>query len=164
MTVEECCQRIGKRVAAGEGVAAVAEEIAALFGVESHEVAFFAVNAEKRSIAFRWPQTLSSGATIPLKAFDSLVARTANERHSFLDNDFSSTRHLKVLEHLLTEKADRIPVQKIMSVPVLSGESACGVVQVSRKGATRDVAGPDFTPEQLRDLETIAAALTGLSW
>jgi GAF domain-containing protein len=140
---------------------AAAVAIGAFFGVKPHEVAFFTVNAGQRSIVFRWPGTLSAAATIPLKAFNSLVAKTANERRSSLDNAFASTRHLEIIEHLLTERTERIPVQKIMSVPIVSRDAVIGVIQVTRKGATREEAGSDFTPADLADLERLASEIAG---
>ena len=53
-----------------------------------------------------------------------------------------------------------MPIQKIMSVPVPpSGGTVRGVVQVSRKGLDRSLAGADFTNEDLKLLEQAAEIL-----
>ncbi|MGB9282562.1 MAG: GAF domain-containing protein, partial [Candidatus Sulfotelmatobacter sp.] len=51
-------------------------------------------------------------------------------------------------------------IQKLMSAPVLAenGE-VVGVIQISRKAPRRAVAGPDFTVEDLRKLESVARSL-----
>ena len=44
-----------------------------------------------------------------------------------------------------------------MSAPVLvSSGKVIGVIQVSRKAPRPAVAGPDFTPDDLRNLEAVA--------
>ena len=46
-----------------------------------------------------------------------------------------------------------------MSAPVVSDDKTVGVIQVSRKGRNSAVAGPDFTPADLRTLELAAEAI-----
>ena len=44
-----------------------------------------------------------------------------------------------------------------MSAPILVGDGqVVGVIQVSRKAPRPAAAGPDFTPEDLRKLESVA--------
>jgi hypothetical protein len=54
-------------------------------------------------------------------------------------------------------------IQKLMSVPIVaeSGD-VVGVIQVSRKAYSPAATGPDFTPEDLRKLETVAASVAKL--
>jgi GAF domain-containing protein len=54
---------------------------------------------------------------------------------------------------------ERMPIQKIMSVPVQSGGKVMGVVQVSRKGPDASLAGADFTAHDLKQLEQAAGIL-----
>ncbi|MGA2846569.1 MAG: hypothetical protein ABSF68_14235, partial [Candidatus Acidiferrales bacterium] len=56
----------------------------------------------------------------------------------------------------ISEDKRGIAIQKIMSAPILLDKKVIGVIQVSRKGATPSEAGPDFVPQQLRELKTIA--------
>lgn len=160
MTIEEFCTQLTARLAAAPEPAAclelAAREIGGFFGVQPHEVAFFTVDARQSRILFRWPHNLSTGH-IPLRAVNSLVAKTANERCSTIDNAFATSRHLFMFEHLLAEKEERVPMQKVMSVPVVAGDEVRGVIQLTRKGATPAEAGADFTPADLTALEQIAA-------
>jgi len=103
---------------------------------------------------------MNNAGHIPLNAVNSLVARTANELVTTLDNSFAKSRHLYIFEFMLAEKSDRIPVQKIMSVPVITDGAAKGVIQVVRKGASQLDAGDDFSEQNLADLVRIASHLS----
>lgn len=163
MTVEKLLENIDARLAAAampeEKLKAVAEEVAVFFGVHSHEIGLFSVDTRNHSINFRWPLSMAQVGHIPLKAVNSLVAKTANEKLPILDNTFAKSRHLFMFEHMLAEKSERIPVQKIMSVPVTTGGAATGVIQVTRKALAVEEAGDDFSSANLADLEKIAAKI-----
>jgi len=167
MTVEKLMENIQARLAAAavpeEKLRSVAEELAVFFGVHSHEIGLFTVDTRNHSINFRWPLSMAQVGHIPLKAVNSLVAKTANEKLSTLDNNFARSRHLFMFEHMLAEKSERIPVQKIMSVPVTTGDAAAGVIQVTRKAPAVEEAGTDFSSNNLADLEKIAASLGSLA-
>lgn len=143
----------------GERFKLIAENVAEFFAVRSHEVGIFTVNRKKHEINFVWPQGMANVGHIPLNAVNSLVAKTANSLESTVDNNFARSRHLFMFEFMLAEKSDRIPVQKIMSVPVRADGAAVAVIQVVRKGAAPLEAGADFSGEDVAALETIAATL-----
>ena len=86
-----------------------------------------------------------------------------------LSNNFVKVRHASVFEGIKLENGSDgevpIPIQKLMSVPVFGeSQTVLGVVQISRKGADATKAGPDFTHEDLRNLEEIAAFIARFSW
>src|SRR5512138_391087 len=139
-----------------ERLRSVAEELALFFAVRSHEVGIFKVNRKQHEIIFIWPQGMTRFGHIPLNAVNSLVAKTANDRSASLDNTFSNSRHLFIFEHMLAEKSERIPLQKIMSAPIIKGNDVVGVLQISRKAATLPEAGTDFTPQDLDALTAIS--------
>lgn len=72
-----------------------------------------------------------------------------------MDNRFSNVRHASIFETIsladtkTKEKAPILPIQKIMSAPLLQGTQVKGVVQLSRKGLERHAAGVDFTTTEL---------------
>jgi hypothetical protein len=47
----------------------------------------------------------------------------------------------------------------MITVPILQGEDAIGVAQISRKGETPSEAGPDFTPADVRKAQEIFQAV-----
>lgn len=163
MTIDTFSDRLQDSLAAvsvpQERLRVVAEEMAAFFDVRAHEIGLFSVDAKRHEITFRWPLSMASVGHIPLNAVNSLVAKTANERKATLDNGFARTRHLFMFEHMLAEKSERITAQKVMSVPLIDAGAVVGVIQVVRKGASPLEAGDDFTPQNLADLERIAAVL-----
>jgi hypothetical protein len=142
-----------------ERLTVIADDVASFFSLRSHEIGLFSVNHKKHEISFMLPEGMAKTGHIPLNAVNSLVARTANDMVPSLDNSFVKTRHLFMFEHMLAEKSDRITVQKIMSVPILSEGVAKGVIQVGRKGASLVEAGADFTEQNLADLVSIAAVI-----
>jgi hypothetical protein len=163
MSVETFCARLAGLLAATtvseQRLEIVASEIGAFFEVRAHEVGLFSVKEKQHKIEFLWPRGLPSNSHIPLEAVNSLVAKTAKKRESYIDNAFAKSRHLFLFEHFLADKSERISVQKVMSVPVLSGDGIKGVVQLVRKGESLEEAGADFTDTNLVELQCIAGTL-----
>jgi hypothetical protein len=129
--------------------ASVAERIARNLSVRTDEVAILGVSNRWRHLHFVVPEALKNVGFIPLSSKSALAARTSRESRPEIINDFASVKHASVFEgvKLATEGAEVI--QKIISAPILSGERVVGVIQISRKGASAKVAGPDFTSDDL---------------
>ncbi|NJD90475.1 MAG: hypothetical protein FIA91_03005 [Geobacter sp.] len=164
MTIDQLKEKLATGLAACESVEAklkfAAEGLAQIFSVRNHEVVLFSVNQKKHEITFVWPLSMAKIGHIPLNAINSLVAKTANEQKSYLDNAFAGSRHLFIFEHMLAEKNERIPVQKIMSAPIIGADGVTvGVVQISRKATSPVEAGDDFTEGSLAALESLAVVL-----
>jgi GAF domain-containing protein len=128
------------------------------FAVQPDEIAILVV-FQGRFLKFLIPAKLQSIGQIPLTSATSLAARTARERKPELINHFTTVPHASVFEAvpLFDERGD--PIQKIMSVPLILDGKSIAVIQVSRKSKTVATAGPDFTPQNLRDLVAFAGAL-----
>ena len=130
------------------------------FGVQNHEVAILGLTSDERSLRFLAPDSLRTIGQIPLSSTNSLAVRTLRDKRPELTNHFSVVPHASVLEAVpISEYQRGQPIHKIMSSPILLGNRAIGVLQVSRKGASPDETGPDFTQLQLRELKTISDAL-----
>lgn len=162
MNFEEFAVSFKKSVAAAstpiEKLEVIAGSLGAVFGVSSDEVAIFSLDESREVLVFVWPHSLKGIGSIPLNAHRCLVTKTAMENKGGLDNSFASTPHLYMFEHFLSAKEARVPIQKIMSVPVMSGDHLKGVVQIARKGFDRDSAGVDFTTADL----SLLTAMTDL--
>ena len=144
------------------GPAQVCVEIARLFDVRETEVALLQV---KRSfLEFVFPPELKAGGAIPLSS-SAVAAKTATEKKAEIFNSFTTVRHASIFEVVKlgaqAELSDQV-IQKLMSAPIVSGDKSVGVIQVSRKGRNSAVAGPDFTPADLRTLELAAEAIAPL--
>ena len=142
---------------------AVCLKLARILSVHRSEIAL--LRLERGSLRFIFPVELRSAGVLPLTG-SAVAARTAATRTPLLSNTFMRVRHASLFEAVRLSKGeddqamDQMPIQKIMSVPVVKeGSGVLGVVQVSRKGKTLAEAGPDFTHPQLRELRTISEAL-----
>ena len=167
MKIDEFCSKLDGFLAArpeGERVGAMAKALAQAFHLQPGEVALLRINPTLESLAFVWPEALKKSGTIPLSARDSLAARTAREKKAFINNRFAAARHASIFEAIAVESGsgDRpLPIQKILSVPLVHGEDARGVVQLSRKGASPQEAGGDFSKNDLVALTRAAEVLAG---
>ena len=140
-------------------------KLAHILRVRRSEVAL--LRLEKGSLRFIFPPELRSAGVLPLTG-SAVAARTAATRSPLLSNTFMRVKHVSLFEAVKlgagTEEEDRsqeqMPIQKIMSVPVLRSGNVMGVVQVSRKGLDASLAGEDFTGEDLKQLERAAEILS----
>ena len=139
-------------------------KLAQILHVRRSEIAL--LRLEKRSLRFIYPAELRSAGELPLTG-SAVAARTAATRTSLMSNTFMRVKHVSLFEAVRLTGAEeddknmeQMPIQKIMSVPVISGAGdVMGVVQVSRKGLDASLAGPDFTGDDLKQIEKAAAVL-----
>jgi hypothetical protein len=132
-------------------------ELARIFSVRRDEVAVLRVQG--RMLHFVYPPELQAAGAIPISS-SAVAARTASTRKAELFNSFVKVKHNSVFETVKMGSAEssgdpqaRV-IQKLMSAPIVDEHgTVLGVLQISRKGADPAVAGPDFTPGDLRDLE-----------
>jgi hypothetical protein len=137
----------------------VALEIGKLFRVQPDEVAVLELASRGKMLKFVLPEKLQAVGSIPLSSTTALAARTARERRADIVNNFASSRHATVFEGVPQGRRTSESIQKIMSVPILSGDEVLGVAQISRKGDSAGGAGPDFSPKDLSDLQALNALL-----
>lgn len=141
----------------------VCMKLAQILRVRRSEVAL--LRLEKGNLRFVFPPELRSAGVLPLSG-SAVAARTAATRTPLLSNTFMRVKHVRLFEAVKLgaveedRSLDQMPIQKIMSVPVMrTGTEVKGVVQISRKGLDASVAGADFTNEDLKQLERIAEIL-----
>jgi len=108
---------------------------------------------------FLYPAELRTAGAIPLSS-SAVAAVTAQTKRAELFNSFTQVKHASVFElvKLGDTGLDEQVIQKLMSVPILTPNNGevIGVIQVSRKAPRPAAAGPDFTPDDLRRLESFA--------
>ena len=138
---------------------AFSEKLAAIFGVNPDEVAILAITGNGQHLKFLVPEKLQAVGTIPVNSTTALVARTAREKRPDILNRFAGSRHASVFEGVPLGRREGEMIQKIMSVPIVSGEKVVGVVQISRKGRTQQGAGADFGSGDLRMLQGLIPTL-----
>jgi hypothetical protein len=144
--------------------------LAKVFRVRHTEVAL--LQLEKGLLRFLFPDQLKTAGSIPVSSATAVAAHTAVTKKVELFNSFTKIKHASIFETVklgtseATEAGDNAPIQKLISAPILSGDGkVLGVLQICRKGLDLNLAGPDFTLDDLQNLETaakVAAASTFL--
>jgi len=139
----------------------VADALSKNFKLKGGEVAILRMSEGGRQLEFLVPVELSKIGTIPMTSNTALSVRTVRERRPDVINNFSNVKHHTVFEAVSFVKgAGNEPIQKIMSVPILVNKKSTGVIQVSRKGKTGAMAGPDFSKKDMQELTQVATALS----
>ena len=130
--------------------------VAKIFNVGETEVALLELGGSL--LSFLYPAELKTAGAIPLSS-SAVAARTARTKQAELFNGFTQVKHSSIFElvKLGDTGLDAQVIQKLMSAPVLVGNGqVVGVIQVSRKAPRPAAAGPDFTPDDLQRLESVA--------
>jgi len=136
----------------------LAEVIARGFKVSKGEVAILRLLPETRILSFLFPIKLASVGSIPLTTTHSLAAKNVRDRRGEIVNNFPTYKHPTVFEAVdLIEGEKAMPIQKIMSSPMMVEGKVIGVIQVSRKGRPGEAAGPDFTSAELAQLAAVGS-------
>jgi hypothetical protein len=85
-------------------------------------------------------------------------------------NNFGRIKHAGIFEIIkpsgeqINEQFVPLPIQKLMSAPIMGRQTTVlGVIQISHKGSDSRSA-PDFTREQMRNLELAAELLAASSY
>ena len=135
--------------------------LAKVFRVRQTEVAL--LQLEKGLLRFLFPEELKTAGSIPVSSATAVAAHTAVTKKVELFNSFTKVKHASIFETVKLGKADQAdtsesaPIQKLISAPILSSEGrVMGVLQISRKGLDLNLAGADFTLDDLQNLERAA--------
>ncbi len=145
----------------------ICAQLAKLFHVKADEVAL--LRLERSMLHFLFPPGLKTAGSIPLTG-PAVAARTAATKSTLLSNNFPKIKHVRIFEEVKpglpqTDAPERLPIQKLMSVPILGqARQVLGVIQISRKGFDPGSAGADFTSDDLKVLERAAAVIAEMKF
>jgi len=132
----------------------IVKTLAGIFGVKNDEVAILLLSRDGKHLKFAAPRKLASLGSIPVTKRDSIAIAVLQRTTGEVLNSVPSVRHVTFFETIkLRDKA--IPIQKMISVPILHDGKAIGVAQISRKGDTPAQAGADFTSADLAKAQEI---------
>jgi len=140
--------------------------LAKLFGVRPTEVAL--MRHQKGLLSFLYPEELKTAGSIPVSSSSAVAAHTASTKKTELFNTFVKVKHASIFESVKLstgdgEQAEQNTIQKLMSAPILDQHrKVLGVIQVCRKGYDPGTAGPDFTLDDLQQLELSAKVSSNL--
>lgn len=156
-------QVLSQAATAAEFCAAMAK----LFGVRPTEVAL--MRLQRGLLSFLYPEQLKTAGSIPVSSSSAVAAHTASTRKTEIFNAFIKVKHASIFESVklnASEDGERTganAIQKLMSAPILDSQrKVLGVVQVCRKGFDAATAGPDFTQDDMQQLELAAKVLSNL--
>ncbi|MER3446621.1 MAG: hypothetical protein C4291_07135 [Candidatus Dadabacteria bacterium] len=83
----------------------------------------------------------------------SIVGRTVVARRSYISNNVPQERGFVILDWLINRGS--IPVQKVITYPVMLADKVVAVLQIVRKGANLSESGPDFRNEDLEKIRSV---------
>lgn len=137
-----------------EAIKLGASFLAKTLDVEEKEVAILLLDENGEFLKFYHPPELKDAGAIPVKSYDAVAVKVLHSKHPSLFNDFQRVRHLSIFERVKgPDGKEPLPIQKLMAVPICTGEECLGVAEVSRMGKTPEEAGPDFENSDLMLVE-----------
>ena len=114
------------------------------FACKADEVAILMVTTDGKHLRFAAPRKFVHLGTIPVTKRDSIAVNILGKKVGEAINSVPLVKHVAFFETVkLRDKP--VPIQKMVTVPILYENAAVGVAQISRKGETPKAAGPDFT-------------------
>jgi hypothetical protein len=141
----------------------VVKSVAASFGCRADEVAILVVTSDNKHLRFAAPRKFADLGTIPVTKRDSIAVNILGRKVGEAMNNVPMVKHVAFFESV--KLRDRVlPIQKMITVPILLGAEAVGVAQISRKGETPAEAGPDFQPADVRRVEAFFAEVAPYLW
>jgi hypothetical protein len=122
----------------------VVKAVCSQFGNKADEVAILMTTSDRKHLRFAAPRKFSELGTIPVTKRDSIAVTIFNRGTGEAMNNVPMVKHVAFFESVKIR--DRVvPIQKMVTVPIVHDGQVVGVAQVSRKGETPAEAGPDFT-------------------
>ncbi len=140
---------MGERV-----VKAVSQE----FACRQEEVAVLLLSADGRHLRFVAPRRFATLGSIPTTKRDSIAVGVLSKRSGEVINNVPMVKHVSFFETIKL-KDKPVPIQKMVTTPLLVKGQPVGVAEISRKGENVRDAGPDFTPADLRRAHEIFDAI-----
>ena len=136
----------------------VVKAVSHAFSCKQDEVAILLLSTDGRHLRFVAPRRFAELGSIPVTKRDSIAVGVLSRRKGEVINNVPMVKHVSFFESIkLRDKP--MPIQKMVSAPLVARGQAVGVAQISRKGETARDAGPDFTPADLRRAQEILDAV-----
>jgi hypothetical protein len=136
----------------------VVKTVSRAFSCKQDEVAILLLSTDGRHLRFVAPRAFAELGSIPVTKRDSIAVGVLSRRTGEVNN-VPMVKHVSFFESI--KLRDRpMPIQKMVTAPLLLRGQPIGVAEISRKGETARDAGPDFTPADLRRAQEILDAVT----
>ena len=137
----------------------VVKYIAGVYGGKIDEVALLFLTSDGKHLRFAAPRKFFDLGTIPITKRDSIAVTIFGRKTGEAINNVPMVKHVAFFESVkLRDRA--VPIQKMITVPILHEGKAIGVAQVSRKGENASEAGPDFSQADVQKAQSIFELVT----
>lgn len=136
----------------------VVRNVCSQFGTKIDEVAILMATSDRKHLRFAAPRKFADLGTIPVTKRDSIAVTIFNRGSGEAINNVPMVKHVAFFESVKIR--DRVmPIQKMVTVPIVHDGQTVGVAQISRKGETPVEAGMDFTPADVEKAEVLFSAV-----
>jgi hypothetical protein len=120
-----------------------------MFACKQDEIGILLASGDGRHLRFVAPRRFADLGSIPLTKRDSIAVGVFSRRSGDVINNVPLVKHVSFFESIkLREKP--VPIQKMVTTPLVVRGQVVGVAEISRKGDTPQEAGPDFTAADLK--------------
>jgi hypothetical protein len=137
----------------------VVKWVSAEFGAKTDEVAILVLTSDGKHLRFAAPRKFADLGTIPVSKRDSIAVSVLARKSGEVMNNVPMVKHVSFFESVkIRDRA--VPIQKMITVPILLHGEAVGVAQVSRKGENPGEAGPDFTTADVTKAQDVFARIS----
>ena len=133
----------------------IVRSVSAEFGAKTDEVAILVLTSDRKHLRFAAPRKFADLGTIPISKRDSIAVNVLARKAGEAMNNVPMVKHVSFFESVKIKDRPAVPIQKMITVPILLGGDAVGVAQVSRKGETPADAGPDFSGSDVKRAQEI---------
>jgi hypothetical protein len=136
----------------------VVKTVSSTFGAKPDEVAILILTTDEKHLRFVAPRKFADLGTIPITKRDSIAVNILGRKSGEALNNVPLVKHVSFFESV--KLRDRVvPIQKMITVPILHDGEAVGVAQISRKGETPSEAGADFSSGDVRKAQAFFQAI-----
>jgi hypothetical protein len=136
----------------------IVKSVSATFTVKADEVAILLLTSDGRHLRFVAPRKFAELGTIPITKRDSIAVNILGKRVGEAINNVPMVKHVAFFETV--KLRDRpVPIQKMITVPILLNGEAVGVAQISRKGETPADSGADFSGGDVKKAQELFQAV-----
>ena len=137
----------------------VVKRVSTEFGAKTDEVAILVLTSDRKHLRFAAPRKFADLGTIPVSKRDSIAVNVLARKAGEAMNNVPMVKHVSFFESVkIRDRA--VPIQKMITVPIMHRGEAVGVAQVSRKGDTPAEAGPDFTTADVTRAQDLFARIS----